>query len=152
MGVFPVFSAVKRSSIDLPHARGGVSHIASHTRTKSQSSPRPWGCFLSVTRSGVLTKIFPTPVGVFPTNWKPGTNWRNLPHARGGVSEDLIPASQVCGSSPRPWGCFCTGGNGIRTACIFPTPVGVFLLRSLFHFSFQNLPHARGGVSVTVTD
>ena len=50
----------------LPHARGGVSaafHVFTHW---SPSSPRPWGCFDSLKDKSYFTKVFPTPVGVFP--------------------------------------------------------------------------------------
>ena len=75
------------------------------------------------------TPLFPTPVGVFPSQYCP---FRTLPH-----------------SSPRPWGCFRVSSGSFRACCLFPTPVGVFppLLR-LFRTDAP-LPHARGGVSVS---
>ena len=50
-------------------------------------------------------------------------------------------------SSPRQWGCFWI--SDIFPCCIFvfPTPVGVFLCRSVSVGRWSCLPHASGGVS-----
>ena len=48
-----------------PHARGGVSRYDEYRRGVNTSSPRPWGCFIKGSGYLYLTKVFPTPVGVF---------------------------------------------------------------------------------------
>ncbi len=51
-------------------------------------------------------------------------------------------------SSPRPWGCFLLNLPLSSFSKVFPTPVGVFLLKVVWLALQQGLPHARGGVSV----
>ena len=70
-----------------------------------------------------------------------------LPHARGGVSESMEARSQLRVSSPRPWGCFLICRVFSASLFVFPTPVGVFLIRVLISKHIARLPHARGGVS-----
>ena len=50
-------------------------------------------------------------------------------------------------SSPRPWGCFLSEGEGQLEFSVFPTPVGVFPVSPMGNARLQRLPHARGGVS-----
>ncbi len=91
------------------------------------SSPRPWGCFCHLlSHTGFLT-VFPTPVGVFPISACRALAIFCLPHARGGVSVDLVYYGGGCWSSPRPWGCFWAEGRDPGGHTVFPTPVGVFL-------------------------
>ena len=131
----------------LPHARGGVSPGETIMLYRTSSSPRPWGCFHSYEQPAHEHKLFPTPVGVFPTTSAPDSFLNPLPHARGGVSLLVYPAPVFCVSSPRPWGCFQVFGLPKRPARLFPTPVGVFpFSRSAPRYPFP-LPHARGGVS-----
>ena len=74
----------------------------------------------------------------------------SLPHARGGVSPSYRLSSHMAGSSPRPWGCFQIRCLIMTRAIVFPTPVGVFL-GGLFDIVFKwGLPHARGGVSISL--
>ncbi len=91
--------------------------------------------------------VFPTPVGVFPTPPGFGRRWHCLPHARGGVSPLDHSAASPGLSSPRPWGCFPESRGMDQGKCVFPTPVGVFLVFSGNCGSDMGLPHARGGVS-----
>ena len=72
---------------------------------------------------------------------------RCLPHARGGVSGALQLPRVVAESSPRPWGCFRTCPPCTAFCVVFPTPVGVFPIRSIQIGPRTGLPHARGGVS-----
>ena len=51
-------------------------------------------------------------------------------------------------SSPRPWGCFPARSDGDVPERVFPTPVGVFLYRTIILHWHNGLPHARGGVSI----
>ncbi len=97
--------AIKR----LPHARGGVSASGRGLRAVVLSSPRPWGCFLRRSRLAALMRVFPTPVGVFPSNTLSRRPLNGLPHARGGVSIYLRGGRLPASSSPRPWGCFYDG-------------------------------------------
>ena len=91
------------------------------------SSPRPWGCFRRHVRCRVLHAVFPTPVGVFPSQVQRARFGRCLPHARGGVSRP-VPSQK-------------------RQGAVFPTPVGVFPKRPCPPSPLRCLPHARGGVS-----
>ncbi len=50
-------------------------------------------------------------------------------------------------SSPRPWGCFPDNPQLKTLIAVFPTPVGVFPVRSGRQKDRKGLPHARGGVS-----
>ena len=115
------------------------------------SSPRSWGCFRSSVPSGMALLVFPTLVGVFPNGWAwPWPRWR-LPHARGGVS--VTPSSTLPGhlSSPRSWGCFTGDAQPQQGLPVFPTLVGVFPRRTPRPDPRSGLPHARGGVSKTVS-
>ncbi len=51
------------------------------------SSPRPWGCFSEVYPQSIISRVFPTPVGVFPDIGYDVRISFSLPHARGGVSK-----------------------------------------------------------------
>ena len=106
VGVFPSRSSHARRRTCLPHARGGVSP-AGRTQDHSRwSSPRPWGCFYRRAAVRKAYKVFPTPVGVFPTVIYGARGIRGLPHARGGVSVVVSRNDLDAWSSPRPWGCF----------------------------------------------
>ena len=48
VGVFPPWTARDARSGGLPHARGGVSTLSGQIQGFDPSSPRPWGCFLSI--------------------------------------------------------------------------------------------------------
>ena len=124
---FVVFPLAKR----LPHARGGVSILVLFHRRVSESSPRPWGCFLIASRAVRLLSVFPTPVGVFLPSTPASEKFESLPHARGGVSNCVCLAATGHKSSPRPWGCFQRGIGRADTEPVFPTPVGVFLQKDV---------------------
>ena len=72
----------------------------------------------------------------------------SLPHARGGVSVQILRQPFQSASSPRPWGCFQVQSRSHRLLSVFPTPVGVFLRTTSSSWDSQRLPHARGGVSL----
>ena len=147
MGVFLHQGSSLPRFFCLPHARGGVS--AAHGKPKSDftSSPRPWGCFWSGARRYSTEQVFPTPVGVFPSDILYRFWSYCLPHARGGVSRRYERGDAQKKSSPRPWGCFSMFQVRVKNISVFPTPVGVFL-SACGHFLRRNsLPHARGGVS-----
>ncbi len=131
----------------LPHARGGVSGPQYLGGRGGVSSPRPWGCFPGRHCAHPGRNVFPTPVGVFPTACVQSISTTGLPHARGGVSEDALMSETPEKSSPRPWGCFWLEAY-LKAHCkVFPTPVGVFLLKPHHLPTVYGLPHARGGVS-----
>ena len=71
----------------------------------------------------------------------------SLPHARGGVSHQLLIAQATGQSSPRTWGCFLPGQLKRLYCPVFPTHVGVFLFKIFCRCARRCLPHARGGVS-----
>ena len=132
----------------LPHARGGVSERQPNGCFAIPSSPRPWGCFLILRVRFLAVEVFPTPVGVFLSPLKDMAVEASLPHARGGVSMNIHVRHLHFESSPRPWGCFLKNRRLSRRKCVFPTPVGVFLIRRAVRFLSFRLPHARGGVSL----
>ena len=106
VGVFPPAHVHHIRTGSLPHDRGGVSAHRCHQPAKTQSSPRPWGCFHLSTQQKAYSKVFPTTVGVFPT-LPISTCWgSSLPHDRGGVSIRFFFWTVLFLSSPRPWGCF----------------------------------------------
>ena len=94
--------------------------------------------------------VFPTHVGVFPRVTREVNASSSLPHARGGVSHSPGPPASPLASSPRTWGCFLRFRFGCSTRHVFPTHVGVFpvFLQNLRHT--ESLPHARGGVSISL--
>ena len=75
---------------------------------------------------------------------------KGLPHARGGVSIAEDKQVEDIESSPRPWGCFLNAMSVSGISIVFPTPVGVFLARLVRYSALASLPHARGGVSITI--
>ncbi|KAF0808011.1 hypothetical protein A6D6_00401 [Alcanivorax xiamenensis] len=91
--------------------------------------------------------VFPTPVGVFPAAKVVMPAAPSLPHARGGVSGYGVALKRIRGSSPRPWGCFCSKKAAKAQTEVFPTPVGVFPTPAATRTRSRRLPHARGGVS-----
>ena len=97
--------------------------------------------------SSLLNLVFPTPVGVFPGYTAHPRILSGLPHARGGVSCQVVRLSRIEPSSPRPWGCFRKRALKKLLPLVFPTPVGVFLSRNAQRSGISRLPHARGGVS-----
>ena len=90
VGVFPCGSGLTASKPRLPHARGGVSGGPGFHQDFAMSSPRPWGCFLSRSIDNVACSVFLTPVGVFRRRQQTAQAAPSLPHARGGVSIELV--------------------------------------------------------------
>ena len=70
-----------------------------------------------------------------------------LPHTRGGVSLDYSPRHGFIKSSPHTWGCFRYKTKTTPVVLVFPTHVGVFLIRRERPTYCLRLPHTRGGVS-----
>ena len=67
VGVFLPLSRAGPPPAGLPHARGGVSLAGCEANPPTRSSPRPWGCFSCRGSERPLSLVFPTPVGVFPS-------------------------------------------------------------------------------------
>ena len=126
VGVFPFRLTRLSWRVGLPHARGGVSWKASLSSVPVWSSPRPWGCFYHYFSCLAKNGVFPTPVGVFPVALARASLSRGLPHARGGVSKEILGGIIMYQSSPRPWGCFCHMCAESARMYVVPTPVGVF--------------------------
>ena len=97
-----------------------------------------------------MEKVFPTHVGVFLHEGISRAMGMRLPHARGGVSLRRRHRLHAGPSSPRTWGCFFARQFEAYAREVFPTHVGVFLWFYLVRRAPACLPHARGGVSVTV--
>ena len=147
VGVFLLPEAQDRRPGSLPHARGGVSWRDLPWPELRSSSPRSWGCFYAERGWKAWQEVFPTLVGVF-LFVKPAFAFdASLPHARGGVSFAGELMSKRTRSSPRSWGCFQLKPTTPATFAVFPTLVGVFLVRFLAKPLRNGLPHARGGVS-----
>ncbi len=147
MGVFPVIRDLFCHAFRLPHERGGVSTRVSKWWFFKGSSPRTWGCFPKRIVIKPCHIVFPTNVGVFLGKERGYTERQGLPHERGGVSSAFFIIFSFFGSSPRTWGCFFTVGGKVVFARVFPTNVGVFLLRDPYQEALTSLPHERGGVS-----
>ena len=147
VGVFPVIPRLSQSPTSLPHARGGVSLTTRDGHPAILSSPRAWGCFFVDRILPSLVVVFPTRVGVFPSDIPLGWAACSLPHARGGVSQTALVKTACRLSSPRAWGCFSCSITQPLLAVVFPTRVGVFLLVRRQPLIRSSLPHARGGVS-----
>ena len=148
MGVFHQRERLRDQVQGLPHARGGVSYTQRPKSISPESSPRTWGCFHNSSASSASDTVFPTHVGVFLCICSSLKAPSCLPHARGGVSELGLLFSVKLLSSPRTWGCFYYIFRPTLPHGVFPTHVGVFLMRLSAATSFSCLPHARGGVSV----
>ena len=150
MGVFHQRERLRDQVQGLPHARGGVSYTQRPKSISPESSPRTWGCFHNSSASSASDTVFPTHVGVFLCICSSLKAPSCLPHARGGVSELGLLFSVKLLSSPRTWGCFYYIFRPTLPHGVFPTHVGVFLMRLSAATSFSCLPHARGGVSHAV--
>ena len=94
-----------------------------------------------------MLTVFPTCVGVFLRRHLRRYKDHRLPHVRGGVSVKYFFELFSTLSSPRAWGCFRSSVPTRYISGVFPTCVGVFLLRLHEFEPFSRLPHVRGGVS-----
>ena len=168
VGVFLTEAFLSAAASSLPHACGGVSPITASLPRHTVSSPRMWGCFRYAITPSIRTKVFPTHVGVFLDYGHIKKRDSGLPHACGGVSSPVPCATcagclphacggvsgsrdirmETCVSSPRMWGCFWGSLSSTGACPVFPTHVGVFLLKGIRDALFPSLPHACGGVSV----
>ena len=90
-------------------------------------------------------------MGVFLLAFNDSCISASLPHACGGVSLVTVAPLSWSSSSPRLWGCFLLEASPRRSAAVFPTPVGVFLISLSDALQAQRLPHACGGVSYQET-
>ena len=131
-----------------PHARGGVSYAKIWIVDWQKFSPRTWGCFRLDSIASRVASVFPTHVGVFPTNKATQKCSQSFPHARGGVSMGTPRVLAQIGFSPRTWGCFSLRFLACLLLMVFPTHVGVFPRKLLPPIRCFRFPHARGGVSL----
>ena len=65
VGMFRVVPSPLGASTCFPHARGDVPRIFKHGATRTEFSPRPWGCSANNKLRKALEDVFPTPVGMF---------------------------------------------------------------------------------------
>ncbi len=66
VGVFLLCLVASIAECRLPHARGGVSRKQLLDYSRTESSPRTWGCFSPRRSVAQFLMVFPTHVGVFP--------------------------------------------------------------------------------------
>ena len=85
-----------------------------------------WGCFHTGLAERVAVVVFPTRVGVFLNDNTEVPKAESLPHACGGVSDEIKKLLDLRKSSPRVWGCFLLCTDAQRALTVFPTRVGVF--------------------------
>ena len=132
----------------LLHVRGGVSTAKAAGGFDSQSSPRPWRCFLNrLTKLGT-TPVFSTSVEVFLTKARSAQTQACLLHVRGGVSICHLRFGNCKRSSPRPWRCFHVEVLPSECCSVFSTSVEVFPENRHFNSLILGLLHVRGGVSL----
>ncbi len=148
VGVFPLQRRIFPVSIRFPHACGGVSILAPKLLNFLQFSPRLWGCFSEWTCTVLESSVFPTPVGVFLISEAVDAEKIGFPHACGGVSANFTPPLFPSPFSPRLWGCFYRRMANGSQCRVFPTPVGVFLIKPMACIWLISFPHACGGVSL----
>ncbi len=129
VGVFLLGLLTPNQKKSLPHARGGVSTMIYEIEQQIESSPRTWGCFRWKAWRKLAGIVFPTHVGVFLLRSTIHPDFPSLPHARGGVSKVSRKTGRPRQSSPRTWGCFPSLSTSRRASIVFPTHVGVFLVR-----------------------
>ena len=145
--VFLKLITSSRYSSSLLHVRGGVSAHAHDSRTRTQSSPRPWRCFLHGPRVYRRQHVFSTSVEVFPKHRGTIGTHTSLLHVRGGVSTESQLRTKTFASSPRPWRCFRHILHAGEIANVFSTSVEVFLEEEGYRAARAGLLHVRGGVS-----
>ena len=87
-------------------------------------------------------------MGVFPLSSSYPAYLYGLPHTCGGVSDSDYWERWENKSSPHLWGCFSKILGSVFEFKVFPTPVGVFLLKESKCDLYLSLPHTCGGVSV----
>ncbi len=147
VGMFPKYTSLLTFPISLPHGRGDVSVYPSPRRFEQGSSPRAWGCFYACYRRARALAVFPTGVGMFLGRYDCAQRLLSLPHGRGDVS-DCYGIRRLCPmSSPRAWGCFRVFRPLSRGREVFPTGVGMFLMKKFLFSTLEGLPHGRGDVS-----
>ena len=153
-----------------PHAGGDVSGDFTVDALRLGFSPRRWGCFRPRLSHGYPCPVFPTQVGMFPTDdarlnaehrfsprrwgcfsnlFDPVAVRASFPHAGGDVSEIQTQRPWASEFSPRRWGCFYLAPSGTGLRHVFPTQVGMFLTNRTARFSPSRFPHAGGDVSIT---
>ncbi len=74
---------------------------------------------------------------------------RSLPHTRGGVPKTKYRKLGKQFSSPHTWGCPVIDKYLSCRVILFPTHVGVSLIRRRIGICYDTLPHTRGGVPIT---
>ncbi len=70
----------------------------------------------------------------------------SFPHTRGGVPLIDVKNQYKVAFSPHMWGCTATGADRRCRKLVFPTHVGVYLVRVSLVQLCKGFPHTRGGV------
>ena len=139
--------AVKTTSCCFPHAGGDVSGSSLWFMPTREFSPRRWGCFRHPAGLPKSVQVFPTQVGMFPSQPTISKILNGFPHAGGDVSDKGIRETQQRKFSPRRWGCFRYLTCRRCQKTVFPTQVGMFPAARRARLRAVCFPHAGGDVS-----
>src|SRR5690606_11426611 len=95
-------------------------------QTLAKSSPRAWGCTVTVDGTPMVIYVVPTRVGVYRAFHDRFHARFGRPHARGGVPRTGRTGSCSPSSSPRAWGCTIDALIEHGSGRVVPTRVGVY--------------------------
>ena len=150
VGMFRRMRAHGRQKSRFPHACGDVPFIRECQDKRDEFSPRMWGCSEADTHDSEYDLVFPTHVGMFRAFSLGSVTVPSFPHACGDVPESNILVEVVETFSPRMWGCSGVPRWFSRSACVFPTHVGMFRSPPRTSSSVPSFPHACGDVPTEV--
>ena len=137
-------SLISRCSSVHPHARGEHRRLSHGKPAVGGSSPRPWGTPHVRRACADPSRFIPTPVGNTFVRWHPAGKFPVHPHARGEHMPATWPASDMAGSSPRPWGTLGARRDAVPGRRFIPTPVGNTTAQGQRAGRGTVHPHARG--------
>ncbi len=108
--------------------------------------PTHVGVYLTMSLTAPEFVVFPTHVGVYRRANKEAHLPISFPHTRGGVPSVKNSSTVIPSFSPHTWGCTYLIKNPVLRNAVFPTHVGVYLLKHIPTSSMVCFPHTRGGV------
>ncbi len=151
--VFPtsvgMFLRAGQDDVDVvrfPHKRGDVPLSRPVGCPLAPFSPQAWGCSVAGGWSSSPPMVFPTSVGMFRWSQQHSRRRECFPHKRGDVPFPRL--DRDCGGafSPQAWGCSGRGRGARQAPHVFPTSVGMFLVKSVKIRYARGFPHKRGDV------